>query len=491
MAGLFKNKFQKQSSPKMVKSNSTKLFQPKISYVVRKMNEKELSSDLISKEINEYLSSPEKYFSPNSKVTIGKKIKLKDMNKIGIEPVVVPKKMTIINKKMSIFKKFFNSFLNNNEKISNLRSSISSSHFNMKDKQQIINDKYEIIDNEQLKKIFNKYKTVKNSFNSNDNEKNNFIQIKDNNSISINQSNQNKNLNENKTKKKEIPFDLSQSLFFQNNKLKERQTLDNKVKNISKHLSKILKKSEKDLLLNKIDNYNFKNELLKDIEFNKPVDEKYGKFKWNISLRRPKQFEGMRNSYINLTRDENPFWGIVIEKYPKIKELKIKPGSVSENRVFFEKFKKTYSPKINLADYKNIENLDNLYIKGENLYNIEYNREIKDNKNKKILYKAFVDKGGKVIMKNEINNIFGDMTFFENYSNNNLLSTRYTNSNMSNSNNNNNTAYNTFTSKLALHMKNCSKSSMNFKNLPNSFSFNEDVKKKRLSLKIPVWVCFK
>jgi hypothetical protein len=317
---------------------------------------------------------------------------------------------------------------------------------------------------------------VKNSIKSNDNEKNNFIQIKDNNSISINQSNQNKNINENKTKKKEIPFDLSQSLFFQNNKLKERQTLDNKVKNISKHLSKILKKSEKDLLLNKIDNYNFKNELLKDIEFNKPVDEKYGKFKWNISLRRPKQFEGMRNSYINLTRDENPFWGIVIEKYPKIKELKIKPGSVSENRVFFEKFKKTYSPKINLADYKNIENLDNLYIKGENLYNIEYNREIKDNKNKKILYKAFVDKGGKVIMKNEINNIFGDMTFFENYSNNNLLSTRYTNSNMSNSNSN--SAYNTFTSRLALHLKNFSKSSMNFKNLPNSFSFNEEVKKR-------------
>jgi hypothetical protein len=380
--------------------------------------------------------------------------------------------MTIINKKMSIFKKFFNSFLNNNEKISNLRSSISSSHFNMKDKQQIINDKYEIIDNEQLKKIFNKYKTVKNS--SNDNEINKFIQIQDNNSMSINHSNQNKNINENKTKKKEIPFDLSQSLFFQNNKLKERQTLDNKIKNISKHLSKILKKNEKDLLLNKLDNYNFKNELLKDIEFNKPMDEKYGKFKWNLSLRRPKEFEGMRNSYINLTRDENPFWGIVVEKSPKIKELKIKPGTVSKNRAFFEKFKKTYFPMINLADYKNIENLDNLYIKGENLYNIEYNREIKDNKNKKILYKTFVDKGGKVIMKTEINNIFGEMTLCENYSNNNLLSTRYTNSNITNSN----SAYNTFTSKLALHIKNYSKSSMNFKNLPNSFSFNEDIKKK-------------
>ena len=161
MAGMFKNKLQKQSSPKIVKSNSTKLFQPKISYVVRKLNEKELSRDLISKEINEYLSSPEKYFSPNSKVTIGKKIKLKDMNKIGIEPVAVPKKMNIINKRMSLFRKFSNVFLNNNEKNSNLRSSISSSYFNMKDKQQINNDKYEIIDNEQLKKIFNKYKTVK------------------------------------------------------------------------------------------------------------------------------------------------------------------------------------------------------------------------------------------------------------------------------------------------------------------------------------------
>ena len=474
MAGMFKNKLQKQSSPKIVKSNSTKLFQPKISYVVRKLNEKELSRDLISKEINEYLSSPEKYFSPNSKVTIGKKIKLKDMNKIGIEPVAVPKKMTIINKRMSLFRKFSNVFLNNNEKNSNLRSSISSSYFNMKDKQQINNDKYEIIDNEQLKRIFNKYKTVKNSPNNNDIEKDNFIQIQDNNSMSINHYTQNKNINDNKTKKKEVPFDLSQSLFFQNNKLKERETLDNKVKNISKHLSKILNKSEKDLLLNKLEYYNFKNELLKDIEFNKRVDEKYGKFKWNISLRRPNQFEGMRSSYINLTRDENPFWGIVIEKYPKIKELKIKPGSVTKNRVFFEKFKKTYFPMINLADYKSIENLDNLYIKGENLFNIEYNREIKDNKNKKILYKTFVDKGGKVIMKTEINNIFGDMTFFENYSNNNLLSTRYTNRNMSNSN----SAYNTFTSRLAMHMKNYSKSSTNFKNLPNSFSFNEDVKKK-------------
>ena len=342
----------------------------------------------------------------------------------------------------------------------------------MKDKQQANNDKYEIIDNEQLKKLFNKYKTAKNS--SNDNEKNNFIQIQDNNSI--NYSNQNKNTNGNKAKKEEIPFDLSQSLFFQNNKLKERQTLNNKVKNISKHLSKILKKNEKDLLLNKLDNYNFKNELMKDIEFNKPVDEKYGKFKWNISLRRPKEFEGMRNSYINLTRDQNPFWGIVIEKYPKIKEFKIKPGTVSKNKSFLEKFKKTYFPMINIADYKIIENLDDLYIKGENLYNIEYNREIKDNKNKKILYKTFVDKGGKVIMKTEINNIFGDMTFIENYTNNNVLTTRYTNSNVSNSNSN--SAYNTFTSRLAILMKNYSKSSMNFKNIPNSFSINDDVKKK-------------
>ena len=205
------------------------------------------------------------------------------------------------------------------------------------------------------------------------------------------------------------------------------------------------------------------------------MDEKYGIYKWNISLRRPKYFEGMRNTYINLTRDQNPFWGIVVEKYPKIKEIKMRPGTLDKNKNFFEKFKKSHSPLINYKDYKNLENLDTLSVKGENLFNIEYNREINNNRSKKKLYKAFVDKGGKVILKTEINNIFGEKTFYENYNSNNLLSSNNINFKS------NNSGYNTFTNKLPFNIKNInnSNSSLNVKFFPNSSSIiNEKILEK-------------
>ena len=42
-----------------------------------------------------------------------------------------------------------------------------------------------------------------------------------------------------------------------------------------------LNKKENDLLLNRVDDYPFKKELLKEVDFNKPIDEKYGIYKWN------------------------------------------------------------------------------------------------------------------------------------------------------------------------------------------------------------------
>ena len=135
----------------------------------------------------------------------------------------------------------------------------------------------------------------------------------------------------------------------------------------------------------------------------------------------------MRNTYINLTRDQNPFWGIVVEKFLKIKEVKIRPGISDKNKNFFEKFKKNHLWLINNKEYKNYENLDKLSIKGENLFNIEYNREINNSRGKKLLNKTFVDKSGKVILKTEINNVFGEMTFCEDYYKNYLLNGKFTN----------------------------------------------------------------
>lgn len=399
---------------------------------------------------------PEKFFSPNSRVTIGKKIKLKDMKTIGIEPIT-QKKTPIINKRMSLYRKslnFINNNINNNENYS--RTSLAYNHISNKEKQQISNEKYDIIDNEQLKKIFNKFKTFQVNSSNNRNKFN-----KENENYKYNKINNKKSRN----KDKNFPLEITESLAFQNNKMKLRQKLNNKIKNISKYISTSIKKKENDLLLNRVDDYSFKKELLNEIDFNKTNDEKYGIYKWNVSLRRPRNFEGKRNAYINLTREQNPFWGIVVEKCPKIKELKMRPGILYKNKSFLEKFKKGYYPLINLKDIKILENLDTLTVKGKNLYNIEYNREINNNKGKKKLYKVIVDKGGKIILKTEINNIFGETTFFENYNNNNLLSinrTNFTN------------PYNTFTSKILFQ----NKSNANFKNYPNSSINNDEIYKK-------------
>ena len=336
------NKLAKQANMKLIKSNSTNFMNPLHSLIVRKLNNKEKSSKIISNEIKDYLNLPEKFFSPNSKVIIGKKINLKDMKSIGIEPIIT-KKTPIINKRMSTF---FRKSLSFNNFESSVRNSLA---YNFKEKQQT-NDKYEIIDNEQLKKIFNKFKTFYLS-SKNDEKKNNFPKLYEKNNgnetFSFNNSTTTKTK---KSRNKNIPFNLTEYLTFQNNKLKIIQNIDNKIKNISKRLSKILNKDESDLLLNRIDDYSFKKELIKEIDFNKPIDENYGKYKWNISLRRPKNFEGVRNSYINLTREKNPFWGIVVEKSPKIKEVKMRPGILTKNKHFLEKFKKAH-PKNETRDF--------------------------------------------------------------------------------------------------------------------------------------------
>jgi len=207
------------------------------------------------------------------------------------------------------------------------------------------------------------------------------------------------------------------------------------------------------------------------MDYNKPIDDQYGAYKWNISLRRPKDFKGIRKSYINLSRDENPFWGIVVEKYPKIKEIKIKPGSLAKNKKILEKFKKTYFPFINYNNYKNLENIDTLSVKGKNLFNIEYDREINNSKGKKKLYKTFYDENGKIINNNEINNLFGEKIFYENYSNSNLLSTN--NTNVSNNNN----VYHTVTSKFISKNK-----KVYFKDFSNS-SLTSDESQRRTFFK--------
>ena len=65
------------------------------------------------------------------------------------------------------------------------------------------------------------------------------------------------------------------------------------------------------------------------------------------------------------------------------------------------------------TDLKNVENLDQISIRGENLYDLEYNREMNSDC-RKIIHKSFID-NGKVIMYKDVNNIFGYETIYKNY----------------------------------------------------------------------------
>ena len=167
--------------------------------------------------------------------------------------------------------------------------------------------------------------------------------------------------------------------------------------------------------MNKIDLYRFKKEVINEIENRKPLDERYGRFKWNISLRKPDYFKGVRDSYINLKGERfNPFWSIVIERSPKLKNLSIIPRHGNKRNNLYESKNRSLNAIYTTPSFKTIENLEDLTVDGKNLYKLEYKREITDSKERKILHKVFIE-NGKAITHNEINNLFGHDTFYKNY----------------------------------------------------------------------------
>ena len=403
------NKIRKLSFEK--KDNSMNQINIQRILSVRKMNKDEKNKKLINKEIEEYFSSPEKYFQKNSPITIGKKIYLLDMD----DPRLRRGKKLKTEKKMT--SNFFNHIANYNDALAYRFSKID-----LKGKDNLdMNSKFEIIDNNRLKMIFDSYK-------KND-QKDNSIYEKSQLSNISNYSYNNKLIAEKNLQKKikkyknssvsmdYMPKYIEKSLLFQTKKIKLQKLSEKRNILMSKYLSKKTNKSQKNLLLNKIDSYRFKKEIINEIEYNKPFDEKYGKFKWNISLRRPENFKGVRDSYINLKGDRfMPFWSLVKERYPKQKEFCVKPGyNLSKNEINeFKRQNKLLGIGKKNHYYKTVENLEDLSIEGKNLFNLEYKREIIDSKRKKILHKFFVE-NGKAMSFSDINNLYLNYIFYKDY----------------------------------------------------------------------------
>ena len=187
-------------------------------------------------------------------------------------------------------------------------------------------------------------------------------------------------MNKHQQKEEEnIPNYIKERLNLQTRKLKLMKSSELKNIKMSKYLSKKVNKPLDNLLLNRIDSFRFKKEVIKEIEYNKPTEEdQYRKFQWNISLRRPKHFREIRKSFINLSEERYlPLWSLIIEKSPRLKNLSVKPDYVLSEGEIHEFQKQAYNLKrinINNIDentnpyFQTVENLDKIIVKGKNLY---------------------------------------------------------------------------------------------------------------------------
>ena len=369
------------------------------SLLLRKLSSSTTNKNVIKSEISEYFNSPDKFFNPNSNIVINRKINLKKI--IHIE-----------ENKPSAHKTFgrrdsFRSNKNNTSKLSYLKEKNSIyNKFSSDDKDDHSQGKnFELIDKERLRSIFISFKNASKNI------------IKKNKNTSINEEKTNsKNDFEKKDKKEEnIPKQLSLDLGIQKRHLLKKKNLDKKSHETSKYLSLKLHKNENDLLFNSVHLYRFKKEILgkEDTkEFDK-VNNQSCLFKWTSSLRRPKNFYGKRESYINVGGENNPLWSIVVEKYPITKEVSVQSGYNLDNKDFKDFIRKRNNDSKSNEKIKKVEELDEIGIDGKSLYDLEYNREMSGNK-RKILHNVFIE-NGKAILYRDVNKIFGHETIYKNY----------------------------------------------------------------------------
>ena len=360
-------------------NKSTNLKKSNNTLFIHKLLKNESNKNIYT-EIDNYFDDPEDFLSPYSKVIV--------CHKISISPIAGT--CNIDNRE----KKYSKLNLEKHRTKTNISYSKEKSRLNKTISQAVDNNnnniKFQVINNNQLKNIFDSFKEPSNI--------NSFImehKLNNNNNSSI------------------LPRNISTSLITQNHYLDIKKKHEDKVKKMSRYLSRRTNKKINDLLINRIDFFRMKREIFNDIENSRPLEERYGQHKWVISLRRPDNFVGIRNAYVNIRNEHNPLWVNVREKYPLQKVLSIKPGYDLEYKDFVDFKKNQFLPESSFENIKAVENLDDIEIKGKDLYKIEYKREL-DDKNNKILHRVFFD-NGKLIFDKEINETFGNETIYKNY----------------------------------------------------------------------------
>ena len=157
--------------------------------------------------------------------------------------------------------------------------------------------------------------------------------------------------------------------------------LINKKKNsdskMSKKLSKLCGKDEKNLLYNNIESYRLRKQMVDILDKEKPLNEKFGKHFWMISLRHPKHLENIRVNYINVGTEKNEIWKPLLEypyepveivQNPDNKFIKNKYGNIINEDYFNNETKRLNAKLMNMND------INSLVVNGKNLRNEEFNK---------------------------------------------------------------------------------------------------------------------
>ena len=369
----------------------------KLNLYIRPISVIEKNDEKINKLIYSSFNDPDQFFAVNSPVQIGTRIKLqnidlnspRDKHRASYSVRNPPKKGNM-SFKVSV-------------------TDTSKSLYTIKEKPnpKSFLQNTEIVDNNNLKRIFESYKSkIHQNKNLRKNESSFSRSVKDINNSSA-MYNNSKTINP----EEQFPVDLYNSLNYQNKRINDELNYSKRIKNISKLLSKRSNKKEEDLLFNKVDLFKYKKEILSKINKEKIPD----KFIWDNSLRRPPNFKGKREFHINVNSDRNPFWGVLIQRYPNQKELSVKPGYNLNQKEFLRFSEDMNNKNKNKENVNSIKNLDDLNVVGSNLFDVEYKREM-STKGRKILHKAFVE-NGKAVLNQDINNVFGEKTLYKNYEN--------------------------------------------------------------------------
>ncbi len=190
---------------------------------------------------------------------------------------------------------------------------------------------------------------------------------------------------ENKIMLKTLPILIRDQLKNQEKNLNEYDILDNMSKTMENYLVKRTKKKKEQLLMTNVDSYLFRKAVLNTIEGKTPKEIKLGDNNWYFNLRRPKNFKGNRDCYINIGTNEKPFWGRFFEKSPNY-VLKCRKPIINEN--YIKTFRKNpYLPV--LPNGSNVINelaiMSTLHIDGKSL--IDFEKKMQDFPGKKKLYK--------------------------------------------------------------------------------------------------------